>query len=376
MLSRRSLYYFADSLTELIYSFLPAARQQQYLIINGSSSLMSETLKGLHEEAGSASNSIGIWAGICLTLLMVIAIFMLILFKYKKKLHQVKEELNYVTYTSDRSGSSVGSTGNASALYAQVNAHESSIPNNSVKHFVVNDLKSGQQCKESNLERAAVLKKEAALDADFPSILPSQVTADSSCAQPTGATAASYDIPDLPLPDLPAPPPKSFNPNIYHGSTSKEVDKEPIYEELKDPPPLPPALPPTTLERKHRNHLSPQPSISSSVYDMPRNSLSRSSSRASSVADNSINSSATYSMTPSPAKVATTTCKILNRLDETDDTFCLPSTSFRPNASACSDDGRRHRNQVDAEEDGEEEDRSMTEEKIYANDVNCHQKEI
>lgn len=341
---------------------------------------MSETLKGLSEETGVPSSSIGIWAGICLTLLLVIAFFMLILFQYKKKLHQVKEELNYVTYTSDRSGScGASSTGNLSSVpvYAQVNANEVSIPNNSVKHFVVNDLKSGHQCKESNLERAAVLKKEAACDPDFPSILPTK-SGIGSASGSVGATAAAYDIPDLPLPELPldATPRRPFNPNLYHSSTPKEVDKEPIYEELKDPPPPPPpALPPTTLERKQRNYLSPQLSDASSVYDMPKSSLSRSSSRASSVADNSCNNASTaYSLTPSPNKVANN-AKILNRLDEHDPFDpSLPSTSFRsPTRSRPSPRSHAHDQE---EDDDDDEDRSLSEEKIYANDVNCHQKEI
>lgn len=344
---------------------------------SSSSSAVRETLRGLDEESSSSSSSIGIWAGICLTLVLVIAFFMLILFQYKKKLHQVKEELNYVTYTTDRSGGSSAGLSvpqSAPSVYAQVVATDSSIPNNAVKHFVVNDLKSGQQNKESNIERAAVLKKEAAIEgtsdvsilplkSHFPLTPPSLPVP----AAPSSSSGASggYDLPDE-MPDLPPGPRTPVNPNIYRSVSKELLDKEPIYEELKDPMPLPP-----TLGRKQRQReqesLSPQPSLTSSVYDAPR-TLSRSSSRGSSVADNSLVASP---LTSSPVKVSNnlTAAKILNRLDE--------EISFeQPSTSSSSSSGRRLRTHVYDEDRDEEEDRSISEEKIYANDINCHQKEI
>lgn len=206
----------------------------------------------------SPSSSIGIWVGTCLSLLLVIAFFMLLLLKYKKKLHQVKEELNYVTYTagSDR-GSSVGNMENP--IYATVNPSDASIPNNSVRNFVVNDLKSNNDSflstasssasvlnrsvasishpeKNSNVERAALLKKEAAL---------------SEAEGATGGTDAGYNS----LSGV-----KPINPNLYQtiqGKDAKGIEsKEPIYEEVRELPIRGPV-----------NNLSGQ-----SLYDRPRTS--------------------------------------------------------------------------------------------------------
>jgi len=207
------------------------------------------------------SSSIGIWIGTCLSLLLVIAFFMLLLLKYKKKLHQVKEELNYVTYTagSDR-GSSVG--GNLeNAIYATVNPSDASIPNNSVRNFVVNDLKSNNESflstasssasvlnrsvstfhpeKNSNVERAALLKKEAALS-----------------DQVEGATGGTPG--DAGYNSLSGV--KPLNPNLYQtiqGKDAKGIEsKEPIYEEVRELPLRGPV-----------NNLSGQ-----SLYDRPRTS--------------------------------------------------------------------------------------------------------
>jgi len=209
----------------------------------------------------SPSSSIGIWVGTCLSLLLVIAFFMILLLKYKKKLHQVKEELNYVTYTagSDR-GSSVG--GNMeNAIYATVNPSDASIPNNSVRNFVVNDLKSNNDSflstasasasvlnrsvvsttshpeKNSNVERAALLKKEAALSDEVQGA--------------TGGTDAGYNS---------LSGGKPINPNLYQtiqGKDAKGIEsKEPIYEEVRELPIRGPV-----------NDLSGQ-----SIYDRPRTS--------------------------------------------------------------------------------------------------------
>jgi len=167
-----------------------------------------------------ATASPGLWVGISLSLLVVTAIFMLLLLKYKKKLLQVKEELNYVTYSVDR-GSSVG--GENTSVYSSVNPSDPNIPNNSVRTFVVNDLKSSNpssghpllaptastSIKSSNIERALALKKTRDLES-------SDDSSNDSCLASTSSA-------------------KPLNPNLYLSPLDgKDTDKEPIYEEVPD----------------------------------------------------------------------------------------------------------------------------------------------
>jgi hypothetical protein len=236
-------------------------------------------------QSGESSSSPALWIGLCFALLMVIAFSMLLLFRYKKKLLQVKEELNYVTYTTER-----GSTGNLeNPVYATVNPSDSSIPNNSVRNFVVNDLKScktnnkmlesaspaavgvrtsATSTKSSNIEIAAALKKNRELDAETGCL--------ASCALASG-TSSSLSGDNVPL--------KPLNCNLYQ-SLGKDADREPIYEELEESSissaststnsglhpesstPIKtthPVLSPVSSPTRERNDLSGH-----SVYDRPR----------------------------------------------------------------------------------------------------------
>ena len=231
-------------------------------------------------QSATESSSPGLWIGLCFALLMVIGVFMLLLFRYKKKLLQVKEELNYVTYTTDR-----GSNGNLeNPVYATVNPNDSSIPNNSVRNFVVNDLKScntshkmlttasssaaATSMKSSNLETAAALKKTQELEGRRESFASSEASGGNEAITPL----------------------KPLNPNLYHSiNDSKDAEKEPIYEEVAEsvssgrPSVYSEVFPPETPVKSH-SRLSNSNSIHStnsfrqecndlsgqSVYDRPR----------------------------------------------------------------------------------------------------------
>ena len=231
-------------------------------------------------QSSTESSSPGLWIGLCFALMAVIGVFMLLLFRYKKKLLQVKEELNYVTYTTDR-----GSNGNLeNSVYATVNPNDSSIPNNSVRNFVVNDLKScntnqkmlgtassstaSTSLKSSNLETAAALKKTQELEGRRESYASSE------------ASGGNEAISSL----------KPLNPNLYHSiKDSKDAEKEPIYEEVAEsvssgrPSVYSEVFPPETPVKSH-SRLSNSNSIHStnsfrqecndlsgqSVYDRPR----------------------------------------------------------------------------------------------------------
>ena len=225
------------------------------------------------------------WVVACFALLMVAAVLILLLFRYKKMLLQVKEELNYVTYTTER-----GSTGNLeNPVYATVNASDPSIPNNSVRNFVVNDLKSsntnnkllGAACpspsigvrtsttstKSSNLEIAAALKKNRELEAE------------NDCGASASGSSSSCTRESLPL--------KPLNCNLYQ---SRDADKEPIYEELSEScissgrtstnsdflPPVTPvkthaALSPSSSIHSNRSYTRDRNDLSGhAVYDRPR----------------------------------------------------------------------------------------------------------
>ena len=170
---------------------------------------------------------------------------MLLLFRYKKKLHSVKEELNYVTYTVER-GSSCGSSANYAAPSESGCSGLSVTPNvksNNLVH-VVNQLKS-DPTKVSNIEKAAALKKAIELEDEHP-LRGAVAMKPSSSKQLFKPTA---------------------NPNLYHSPANVKSDKEPIYEELPDVPVTDESYSTSTSDDSEAdvNDLS-----TSSMYDRPR----------------------------------------------------------------------------------------------------------
>lgn len=178
-------------------------------------------------------------------LLVIVGVSLLLILKYKKKLHSVKEELNYVTYTVER-GSSCGSTSHYAAPSESGCSGLSVTPNlksSNVVH-VVNQLKSDPN-KVSNIEKAAALKKAIELEKDHP-LMGAMAKSPSSAKQLFKPTA---------------------NPNVYCSNTLKS-DKEPIYEELPEVPEIDGSS--STASTSDESDVDVNDLSGSSLYDRPR----------------------------------------------------------------------------------------------------------
>ena len=204
-----------------------------------SETLISHPNARLDESSSFASANI--WIAISLTSLLVIAVFMLLLFRYKKKIHSLREEVNYVTYTVER-GSSCGSSAHYAAP-SEVTCSDNNVTpqakcNNLVS--VVNQLKSDPS-KISNIEKAAALKKAIELEHDHPfacssSVLSVPSSSSASCSSSSSAKLAAIKSPSASSAKQLFKP--TANPNVYQcQEPSTEQDSmEPIYEELPDTP--------------------------------------------------------------------------------------------------------------------------------------------
>lgn len=136
-------------------------------------------------------------------LLLVVAAFLFLLMRYKKKLHRVKEELQYVSYTVERTAEKFDNP-----LYAQTAIAMSSEYSNSNEF---NDLGG---TKINNLEKATTSGKVPCVNH------PDEF-------EPVGAASSNFQS----FPKSVA----AFNTNIAHnsGSVGNLSDKEPIYEDIE-----------------------------------------------------------------------------------------------------------------------------------------------
>ena len=152
------------------------------------------------EQPGSDA---GLWAGISMILLLVVAAFLFLLMRYKKKLHRVKEELQYVSYTVERTAEKFDNP-----LYAQAA--------NAVSSDYSNEFNDLGGTKINNLEKGITSGKLPCVD--YPDEF-----------EPAGA--ASSDLRSFPKSIA------AFNSNIAHNSTlilrESPDDKEPIYEDIE-----------------------------------------------------------------------------------------------------------------------------------------------
>lgn len=166
---------------------------------------------------------------------------MFLLVHYKRKLHEVKEELQFVTYTADRPpgldhmmgenplySNSVVVTNASSAKVAAVGAH-----------FVINDLGASSSNKTTNIEKAKGLFHHPMGLSLVSSKVPSQTTEGEF--EVPGAYGGCMSSPEVD-PVTPVTPRQISNPNIYHSGTPKAVGKsiesgldksEPIYEDIE-----------------------------------------------------------------------------------------------------------------------------------------------
>lgn len=201
------------------------------------------------DEATSTASA-NIWIAISLTSLLVIAVFMLLLFRYKKKIHSLREEVNYVTYTVER-GSSCGSSAHYAApseVSCSANNVTPQAKNNNLVS-VVNQLKSDPS-KISNIEKAAALKKAIELEHDHPFACSSSILSvpqsSLSSSSASSSSASSSTIPgklQAPIKSPSASAVKQLfkptaNPNVYQCQepATEQESMEPIYEELPDTP--------------------------------------------------------------------------------------------------------------------------------------------
>lgn len=151
------------------------------------------------EQPGSDA---GLWAGISMILLLVVAAFLFLLMRYKKKLHRVKEELQYVSYTVERTAEKFDNP-----LYAQTA--------NAVSSDYSNEFNDLGNTKINNLGSTAATTGKVPC-VNYPDEF-----------EPTGAASSNF---------------RSFtkhvaalNTNIAHnsGSVRDLSDKEPIYEDIE-----------------------------------------------------------------------------------------------------------------------------------------------
>lgn len=171
------------------------------------------------EEPGSDA---GLWAGICMVLLLVVAAFLFLLMRYKKKLHRVKEELQYVSYTVERTAERFDNP-----LYAQ----SASGLSPSSDYSSTNDFNDLGGTKINNLEKGFTDKFNTS--GKIPCLnYPDEF-------EPTGAASSALPssvLPSSALPSsvlasrsLPKQPLSGFNPNIGTDLSGKE----PIYEDIE-----------------------------------------------------------------------------------------------------------------------------------------------
>lgn len=140
------------------------------------------------------------WAGISMILLLVVAAFLFLLMRYKKKLHRVKEELQYVSYTVERTAEKFDNP-----LYAQAA--------NSMSSDYSNEFNDLGGTKINNLKKATTSGKVPCVNH------PDEF-------EPVGAVSSNFHS----TPKTVA----SFNTNIAHnsGSLGNLSEKEPIYEDI------------------------------------------------------------------------------------------------------------------------------------------------